>query len=602
MKSTIEFLNALCEDLQRLTNTSMAKDLITIRSRLEKEGESFLTITLPTFAKGIERCLELGFFDPSLFRPFGKTKSHGNVRIPKLFSGIVSKLFDVHGSLLVDANPDLVDGLRQVCLCFNKLKKGCTDERQLAAIRSFRQCEADLGTFRPKTWDHLKLFGSVFNRVFGQVLWRLQCELQSGELVPAHGPGAVAEGFSNNRKPTGLTWSKRLERSFSIYDYALPNYGFSVEEVLHNAFESKVELPVKVIFVPKTQKTPRVIAIEPAHNQYIQQAVSRRLVELIESDPWCRGIHFTDNSYNREYARKSSLDRKYATLDLSEASDRVHAGLVWLALSRYPALARGIFDCRSKYALLPDGKTVGLKKFASMGSALCFPIESMVFYTICIMSGLKTLGLAMKDENVRLVTSHIHVFGDDLVVPTSWRTVLTDLLESARFKVNVSKSFSSGPFRESCGMDAMSGVCVTPVYIRKPLPLSKKDHSAIVSTVASANLFYKKGYWRTADYLRSFVEGFVGPLPYVADDSQSVGWHTFKQFRTAQRWNHNLHRFEHKGFVAKPVERNDPVMGAARLLKYFLRRGTSTDPIEVRDFNKSTVRESVSLKPRWIPA
>lgn len=602
MKSTIEFLKALCEDVQRLTNTSMAKDLITIRSRLEKEGESFLTITLPTFAKGIERCLELGYFDPSLFKAFGKTKRFGNVLIPKLFSGIVSKLFDVHGSLLSDANPDLVDGIRQVCLCFNKLKKECTNERQLAAIRSFRQCEADLRTFKPKDWDHLNLFGSVFNRVFGQVLRGLQSQLQSGELVPAHGPGAVAEGFSNNGKLSKQSWSRRLERSFSIYDYAVPNYGFRVEEVLDDAFGRDKELPVKVIFVPKTQKTPRVIAIEPTHNQYIQQAISRKLVELIESDPWCKGIHFTDNSYNREYARKSSLDRKYATLDLSEASDRVHAGLVWLALSRYPVLARGIFDCRSKYALLPDGQTVGLKKFASMGSALCFPIESMVFYTICIMSGLKTLGLAMKDKNVKLVTSHIHVFGDDLVVPTSWSTVLTQMLESARFKVNVSKSFVSGPFRESCGMDAMNGVQVTPVYIRRPLPMSKKDHQAIISTVASANLFYKKGYWATAAFMRNFIESFLGSLPHVADDSPGVGWHSFEQFRTVQKWNRNLHRFEYRGFIAKSRERKDEVTGAARLLKYFIRRGKGADPIEVRDFNTSTVRESVSLKPRWIPS
>lgn len=600
MKSTIELLNALCTDVQRLTCTSMAKDLITIKSRLEKEGESFLTITLPTFAKGIERCIELGYFDPSLFRAFGKTTAFGSVRIPKLFSGIVSKLFDVHGLLRKDANPDLVDGIRQICLCFNKLKKECTNERQLAAIRSFRQCEADLGTFRPKDWVHLNPFKRVFVRVFGNALWRLQCKLQSGELVPNHGPGAVAEGFRGNGKLTRQHWSKRLERSFSIYDYAVPNYGFDVGEVLPDAFESKTELPVKVTFVPKTQKTPRVIAIEPTHNQYTQQALSRELVKLIESDPWCKGIHFTDNSFNREYARKSSLDRKYATLDLSEASDRVHAGLVFLMLSDYDALARAFFDCRSKYALLPDDEVVGLKKFASMGSALCFPVESMVFYTLCILSGFKTLGLAMSDKNLKTITSQIHVFGDDLIVPTSWSKVLIEMLESAKFKVNTSKSFVSGPFRESCGMDAMHGVQITPVYIRRSLPTNKKDHKAIVSTVASANLFYKKGYWVSAAYMRSLVERLIGVLPHVPDDSPSVGWHSFRQFTTVQRWNHQLHRFEHKGFIAKSRERKDVVEGAARLLKYFLRSFDNKEPVEVRDFNKSTVRESVSLKPRWI--
>lgn len=599
MKSTIELLSAICADVQRLTNTSTTKDLKSIRSRIEKEGESFLTITLPTFAKDLERCLELGYLDQSLFRPFRKKRRAG-VPIPSLFSGMVSELFDYDGRLRVDANPDFVDGIRQVCLVFNKLKKECTNERQHAAIRSFRQCEADLGTFRPKDWVHLNLFRRVFVRVFGAALWKLQLKLQFGELVPNHGPGAVAEGYRNNGKYHRQTWSRRLERSFPICDYAIPNYGFDVAEVVPDAFESKSELPVRVVFVPKTQKTPRVIAIEPTHNQYTQQALSRELVKLIEEEPFCGGIHFTDNSYNRDYARKASMDRKYATLDLSEASDRVHAGLVYLALHDYSVLARSFFDSRSKYALLPDKKIVGLKKFASMGSALCFPVESMVFYTMCIMSGFKVLGLAMNDKNLSLITAQIHVFGDDLVVPTSWSNVLMEMLSSARFKVNMSKSFCSGPFRESCGMDAMNGVQVTPVYVRRDLPLHKKDHQAIVATVAAANLFYKKGYWAAAAYMRTLVEGLIGPLPHVPDNSESVGWHSFQQWTTVERWNQSLHRFEHKGFIAKPLERNDVVQGAARLLKYFLRSSQSDEPVEIRDFNKSTVRESVSLKPRWI--
>lgn len=601
MKSTIELLNALCTDVQRLTCTSMELDLKTIKSRLKDEGESFLTITLPTFAKAIERCLQLGYFDPSLFLGFGKTKSFGSVRIPKLFSGIVSKIFDVHGILRIDVNPDLIDGIRQVCLFFNKLKKECTNERQQNAIRAYKDCEGDLRTFKPKDWVDLNLFVSVFNRVFGNTLRELQRKLQSGELVPAHGPGSVAEGFRRNGKFKGQYWSRRLERLFSISHYALPNYGWSVDEWLPNAFESKTELPVKVIFVPKTQKTPRVIAIEPTHNQYIQQSLSRELVKLIESDQWCKGIHFTDNSKNREYARMSSKTGSYATLDLSEASDRVHAGLVFLAFQRYPVLARAIFDCRSKYALLPNGEAIGLKKFASMGSAMCFPIESMVFYTICIMSGMRTQSLTMKDKNVMDCVRNIHVFGDDLVVPTSWSTVLMQMLESARFKVNHSKSFTKGPFRESCGMDALNGVMVTPVYIRRTLPKHKNDAQAILSTVASANLFYEKGYWATASYLRVFIERLLGALPHVSKDSSGLGWTSFSGSQSVGRWNSTLHRFEIKTFVSKVKERNDVVEGPHRLLKYFLSSLRSSEPIEVREFNKSTVRDSVSLKTRWIP-
>lgn len=596
MKSTIAFLQALLTDVGRITNTSIGRDLKTIRSRIENEGESFLTITLPTFAKGLERSLELGYFDQSLFQPFSKVKK--SVGIPRLLSGILSKIFDSTGRLRPDVDPILIDGVRQTCLTFNKLKKGCTDDRQKAAIRQYRQCEVDVRSFRPKTWAELPRFKLVFNRLFGQTLGRLQRELLSHELYPAHGPGAVAESFTQNGKYSKQTWSRRLERSFPIADYAIPNYGFEVESVVKGAFSAKSELPVKVVFVPKTQKTPRVIAIEPAHNQYAQQAISRRLMELLEQDTMCKGLHFTSSESNRSIARMASARRDCATLDLSEASDRVHAGLVFHAFDRFPSLAKAIFDCRSKYAKLPDGETIGLSKFASMGSALCFPVESMVFYTLCVMAGFRATGLPVTYRNAWILSSHVHVFGDDLIVPTYWSVALVDLLESARFKVNLSKSFVLGPFRESCGMDAYDGVQVTPVYIRRPFPINKRDHKGIISLVAARNQFYKKGYWETAKYIEEFVGQFFD-LPHVAETSPSVGYHSFQNWMQIQRWNSELHRFEFMGKIPKARERKDPVQDGARLLKYFLRSAKNSEPVEVRDFDKSAVRDSATIKSRW---
>jgi len=599
MKSTQALLTAMLTDVGMNTNTSMDRDLMRIRSRIKDEGLSFLTITLPSFSKDLDRCLENGYYDPSLFRAFCKVR--GSVRIPKLFSGILSQIFDCTGRLHTNVNPDLVDGVRQICLSFNKLKKGCTDDRQAKAVIQYQSCEDDLRTFRPNHWSNLNDFRRCARIIFGKVFARLQLELSSNELIPKHGPGAVAEYFSLNGKYSDLYWSKRLERTFPIVDYALPNYGHSVDDVLKNAFTSRTELPVRVVFVPKTQKTPRVIAIEPAHNQYAQQAISGRLMQLIESDEMCKGIHFTSNEFNREFARKSSVTRKYATLDLSEASDRVHAGLVFHLLGDYSLLRSAIFDCRSKYALLPNGKTVGLKKFSSMGSALCFPIESMVFYTICILSGLRAGSLPVQRRHIDKLINDVHVFGDDLIVPVPWCVALTDILESARFKVNTSKSFSLGPFRESCGMDAYEGYNITPVYFRQEIPKSRKEHSRIVALIASRNQFYKKGFWATTRCIDDILGRFFD-LHHTCDTSPSVGLHSFLNWRTISRWNSSLHRFEFRGLVPVSRERVDRVNGVHRLLKYFLRSYNSTEPVEVRDFNTSTVRDSVVLKSRWIPS
>lgn len=601
MKSTIELFKALLVDISSITNTSTERDFIYIKSRIEHEGLSFVTITLPSFAKDFERSIELGRVDQSLFKPFSKKKTSKGVEIPKLFSGILSKVFDADGVVQPCIDSSLVDCIRQVCLVFNKLKKECTQERQSNAIIAYKQCERDLSEFRPKAWFLFHDFVKLSNLLFGRVFADIELLLESRSLVPKHGPGAVAERFSLNEKYSRQTWGRRLERSFPVLDYAVPNYGYSVDEVLVGDFEPNEEQPVRVVFVPKTQKSPRVIAIEPCHNQYAQQALLKELVFGIENNPLTRGIHFTSSDLNRSYALKSSKTREFATLDLSEASDRVHAGLAFHLFSGFPRLAAGVFDSRSKSALLPDNSIVKLKKFASMGSALCFPIESMVFFTLCVLSGFRYTGLSLSTKNLENITSQIHVFGDDLIVPTQWYDTLTNVLTSACFKVNLSKSFAKSSFRESCGVDAYNGDIVTPVYVRRELPRSKRDAQSVVSTVSSANQFYKKGFWNTCKYLRAFVEKTLRTsLPQVASNSESLGWHSFRESSQIQRWNPTLHRFEFRGLLVKPRFRKDEVVGAARLLKYFLRKSNNLDPLEMRDFNKSTVRESVCLKTRWI--
>jgi hypothetical protein len=85
------------------------------------------------------------------------------------------------------------------------------------------------------------------------------------------------------------------------------------------------ETPVKVCFVPKTASKPRVIAIEPVAMQYMQQAIADWIRPLIESKGRFTAGHvnFRDQTVNSNFARSSSIDGKYATLDMSDASDRV---------------------------------------------------------------------------------------------------------------------------------------------------------------------------------------------------------------------------------------------------------------------------------------
>lgn len=627
MKSTeYVLITNILADAGIMCNTSMDRDLKTIRSRLKAEGLSFLTITLPTFAKGFERSLEQGFIDPSLFPAFSKEKKGSGGRIPRFLSGIVSMVFQPSdGILRSDASIEAIDAVRQICLTFHKLKKECTDARKRKAIQAYLQCEVDLCQVRVAKWYYRDDFRNIARICFGSVFHDVQENLYNGNLVPRHGPGATVEKLNGNAKFRHRRWTRRLNRAMPADNYLFSNSEAWLTGHESLEFQSKEqEPPVRVVFVPKTLKTPRVIAVEPVSMQYAQQAFMSAIVDGIESDPLLgKSIYFTDSSVNRSLARSASMDRSMATLDLSEASDRVHAALVVDLFGCKPDLMRAIFACRSSTARLPDGKLVRLQKFASMGSALCFPVESMVFFTLCVLAGLRVRGRPVTEKEIRAVAARITVFGDDLIVPVAWREMCTNILESVGLRVNQSKSFSNGYFRESCGMDAYKGHKVTPVYIRQSMPTTRRDTEELLANVASADLFYRKGYWQTARCMRAIIEDLFGFLPHVADDSSVVGWKSFQQYYSVERWNKSLSKFEIYGLTVKSKTKKDVLEGYDRLLRFHLDKarqnriwritrefvGNSTKFSKRKahfeiinrdtDLERSTLRGSAYTKRRW---
>ncbi|DAD52326.1 RNA-directed RNA polymerase [ssRNA phage SRR6960803_14] len=593
MKSTeLLLICTILSDIGLVLDTSIERDSAYVESRIEHEGLSFCTISLPSFAKDFERSLELGYVGPGLFAGFHKLRKAP--LIPAFLSGITAYVFDNTGRLREDASIEAIEGVRQVCLALNKPKMECSDDRRKKAIENYVNTENDLRSFRPKAWHGLNDFVRISRVCFGRTLRDLNREVETNELQPRHGPGAVAERIYGNGKYRSSTWSRRLERSFPFDMYKVPNWNFTDREA-----EVRVGSDtVRVVFVPKTMKAPRVIAIEPINNQYAQQAVSQRLMALLERDRVTRErVNFSSSEFNRVLAREASISRNNATLDMSEASDRIHAGLVYHMFRDFPCALRSVFDCRSKYAILPDGRKVSLVKFASMGSALCFPVESMYHYVLCIMGGLKAENLQCNTRNILRLSRRVTVFGDDLIVPSKWRADVETVLASVRCVVNTKKSFSLGYFRESCGVDAYKGSIVTPVYIRTRPPKNVSDASELVSYVATANLFYRKGYWKTAQFMRDIVEDILGPLPHVGNKASVIGWTSFQGHFTFSKWNADLHRFEVRGYVPKISRRRDQLDGADRLMKFFLTR--RDEPVEQEDFISSVDSYSLTLRKRW---
>jgi len=638
MKSNVSDLLKLVEcvyidaSAKCIADVSDLRDLETIRSRVVEEGISFLTITLPNFCRDFERSLQNGYIDSKDFLGFKKSRS-----IPAFLQGMISHLFDREtGRIYDETNPyngaaesditTIVEAIRQICLLFKKVEIDCTSERTQSALDAFVELEHSFQQFKPEP-EISEAFTSV-----SRVLWTpIIGSIELSELDPQHGPGSTAEGISGNQKYLWRRWHDRLEPYFPLLGSAYPlgTELDSKELEFVSIISTEEEQPVKVTPVPKTLKSPRIIAIEPVCMQYAQQGIRNLLYEKIENHWLTSGhVNFRDQGVNQSLAISASSTGRLATIDLSDASDRVPRELALEMFSMHPDLQAAIDACRSDSAELPDGRLVSpLGKFASMGSALCFPVEAMYFYTICIVALLRAQNLPVTLRNIFKVSRGVHVYGDDIIVPTTYATIVLDYLHKYNCKVNPNKTFLSGSFRESCGVDAFKGIPVTPVYIRRMRPKDKRQAKEIISWVATSNLFYKKGYWRTTAYMRKCIDALVGPLPYVSENSPALGYTSFLGYQSVERWNSNLHRFEIKALVPSPVYRTDELDGYSALskslkaLKRSIRDSSGLDSSSTTNYlslamPKSALPESrdvhhlehfalhgaVVLKRRWVPS
>ena len=645
MKSLMRLLECVLEDSSIWCGTSTTRDFNTISRRVDHEGISFLTITLPVFGQDFERSLELGHVDPTGFRSFAKSAA-----LPHLFKGLLGLVFCTSTGVLRDVpSIDAIYAIRQICYLAKKVLLPCSTERERNAfdgyvstdesVRSFEdrlhhcwpsgpavdryrfessvesiqqsfgeldsgagfRCLSRKGQLRPgpSTLSPVQLehFRSVSRLLWGSVLNDGSSRFHPERLVPRHGPGSTAERILGNKKYNLKQWHRRLDYSFPSELFCIPNFGYVGELGGIEYVDPEHETPVRVISVPKTLKTPRIIAVEPVCVQYTQQSLMEVLVDLLESHRLTAGrINFRDQTVNQKMALSSSKDGRLSTIDLKDASDRVSAQLVWEMLSAHPGIRRAVFDCRSLRAEVPGRGVISLSRFASMGSALCFPIEAMVFYTIILSAMTRRTGQRLTLKSLLRASESVRVYGDDIIVPVESVQDVWDELEWFNLRVNDRKTFRTGKFRESCGLDAYDGIPVTPVYCRRLLPTSRHDAAELISAVSLGNQLYQAGYWRAATYVRQHVES-LAKIPHVAENSAILGWNSVCVKYEVQRWDSQLHRWLVKGLVVSAIARRDPLDGASALMKFFLKRGQK--PFDEGHLERYGRPVAVHTKQRW---
>jgi len=429
-----------------------------------------------------------------------------------------------------ELTPSDAYNLRQVLALFSKrqdLDIGC-DKREVALVK-FREAEQlCLETNRIfKSWTRGDLtFTSRVESVFHSAqrkISRILGNLPSlSELNLRFGPGAtttVVKRMASARRKLGeaFTCSEELLSIASAVLEEMPAW-VPFEKESESVLVALEVHPCKLSFVPKSAKTDRAIAVEPMLNTMCQLGIGDYIASRLRRE----GIDIKDQSRNQNAARLGSLTGELATLDLSSASDTVAIELVYhllpidwfLFLSK---LRTGKCDV--------EGKVEVLQKFSSMGNGFTFPLETLLFYALAVS--------CVRSEDVKLVS----VYGDDIIIPTYAYPLLNEVLTAAGFLLNASKSFASGPFRESCGKDYLSGIDIRPYYCKGPFLIADLftfhnyyvrrglDEAALIVLEYIPKSLRKYG---PDGYGDGHLLGDFVPIPY----NRHLGWsgYTFQTF------------------------------------------------------------------------
>jgi len=568
----------------------LGRDLAKIRKRVEAEGISFLTSSLPRLGRAVLDSLGTGKFSC----PIGFQRAYPGAALPKMFWVVLSELYNDAGVLKASCEACYVMHALQLCFLYYKYDQPFTPDQVKIALEKYKAIEHELETLEIQSDDDLvvgarDLVTSVF------------ADFNVDLCVPKHGPGAVATREADLEKwefKRIYTPTAQLFPWYEVFFVSERDFMYPLDPGALQ-FEKEDRSVARMTMVPKDSRGPRTISLEPLETQYLQQGVRVEMQRILESHRLTRGrVNFSSQQVNRDLATKASVDWSYATLDMSDASDRISNKLV-CELFKHTPLLSALQATRSEYVELPDGTTFGpLHKFAPMGSATCFPVESVVHYVLAVTAicmafdytveqvvGYEPQGKYLPKRHGR--RSLVYVYGDDLIVATRCVDCVLKCFDRVGLRFNPSKCFiHEYPFRESCGVFAFKGEDVVPAFVRKGLTWNEKRHRRAAwahSSCALASQLYGRFYPQAAEFVWQKVEEVVGSLPtnpvgrevsYLTRRSRLT---TLPQYSASKtRVNASLQVLEYKAPTILPLgeltkgKKRKELSGPKRLLQFLL--------------------------------
>ncbi len=378
------------------------------------------------------------------------------------------------------------------------------------------------------------------------------------------------EAFSSFAFGPGASTSLSRRRSDASFKFGAlrPHMSYNAE-ILASAlskahptwqFSAAVVAGSRLTTVPKNAKTDRVICIEPDLNMYFQKGIGvcirRRL------NRW--GLLLpTAQHLNAQLARLGSANGQLATVDLSSASDSIHMELVRLLLPGDWVCA--VEQARSPFTVLPSGVLHTLRKVSSMGNGFTFELETLIFYSLC----LAVIELLSGPETDRQCT----VFGDDIIIAAELVQPLREVLSYFGFEMNPKKTFSDGPFRESCGKHYFLGTDVTPFYVRDRIDSVPRKYWAANTVRRYSRLYwgldqrYKGVYDSLVSSIPEFFRGFKIPEGY-GDGGLVVDWDEAHPSRATDGHDAWLYKEVIPKFGKRVLEGHGVLLKELHLLEY----------------------------------
>lgn len=287
---------------------------------------------------------------------------------------------------------------------------------------------------------------------FADQYLRTEDEPTIQDLLPRHGNGAVAEHLTADYK-------------FDC-EFGFTNTEFT-PDFIGQTHVRRSPSCARFFCVPKDVTKLRSITIEPCARQYMQQALRRALVAHISRTPLSTFLHLRDATANG----MAASDPNCATLDLENASDSIPCWQVYVLFKNWKNFRRWLFSSRSS-SIEHNGQVLRLKRYAGMGNATTFSIESLIF--LALSKG--SLELLLNDRKrsylraLRECIAGIRVYGDDIVIPNNaFAGRVLQTLSLAGYIPSRTKTCICGDFKESCGFDYYRGFRVNIPRLRRPL-------------------------------------------------------------------------------------------------------------------------------------